>query len=272
MRLPARFTAFFTAAVFVAAAAASAPAQATSQNSDQNPAQNPGQSSSSQNSSSQNPTATVATSPQTPGNGTYVSVNPLAGVRYDNRFDLSLGLAYRHMKAGPTLLQGSNLGGLDLSGSMWLSKNWGLQTSQRFYVGTSGAGTSTGPTGGNAQNNIKGPLVSEYFFTAGPEWLGPHNMHGAIMAHVLVGGVYGNFERDLLGQPPSTVAFYNNQVAPAIIAGGHFDLNRSPRWVFRITPDAIVTHYGINYAPHTSQFDVNFAISVGMMYKFKGKR
>lgn len=269
MRLPARFTAFFTAAVLVAAAAASAPAQSSDQNSDQNPPQTSGRSSS----SSQNPPAQATpTGPQTTGNGAYISVNPLAGVRYDNRFDLSLGLAYAHMKAGPTLLQGSNLGGLDLSGSMWLSKRWALQTSQRFYVGTSGAGTSTTPTGGNAVNNIKGPLVSEYFFTAGPEWLGPHNMHGALVAHVLAGGVYGNFQRDLLGQPPSTVAFYNNQVAPAIIAGGHIDLNRSPRWVFRITPDAIITHYGINYAPHTSQFDVNFAISVGMMYKFKGTR
>lgn len=270
MRLPARFTAFFTAAVLVAAAAASAPAQAPGQNPAQNPAQNPGQSSS----SSQNPAAQTAapTGPQTPGNGTDISVNPLAGVRYDNRFDLSLGLAYNHMKAGPTLLQGANLGGLDLSGSMWLTKRWGLQASQRYYVGTSGAGTSTSTTGGNAAHNIKGPFVSQYFFTAGPEWLGPHNMHGAILAHVLVGGVYGNFERDLLGQPPSTVAFYNNQVAPAIIAGGHIDLNRSPRWVFRITPDAVITHYSINYPPHTSQFDVNFAISVGMVYKFKGKR
>ena len=79
----------------------------------------------------------------------YVPVNPLAGVRYDNRFDLSLGMAYDHMKAGPTLLQGSNLGGLNLSGSMWLSKHWGLEGSGSAYVGTSGAGTnSAGPGGG----------------------------------------------------------------------------------------------------------------------------
>jgi hypothetical protein len=266
MRPPARLVATFTAAVLVAAAAACVRAQAPDQNSDQNSGQS--------SSSSQNPPAqsSVPTGPLTPGNGAYISVNPLAGVRYDNRFDLSLGMAYDHMKAGPTLLQGSNLGGLDLSGSMWLTRRWGLQTSQRYYVGTSGAGTSTTPTGGNAVHNIKGPFVSQYFFTAGPEWLGPHNLHGDILAHVLVGGVYGNFEKDLLGQPPSTVAFYNNQVAPAIIAGGHFDLNRSARWVFRITPDAVITHYSINYPPHTSQFDVNFAISVGLAYKFKGKR
>ena len=210
--------------------------------------------------------------PATSTNGTYIAIDPLAKVTYDNRYDLSLGMAYDHMKAGPTLLQGSNLGGLDLTGSYWLTKHWGMQSSVRGYVGTSGAGTSSGANGGNAQSNIKGPFVSEYFFTAGPEWLGPHNKHGAILAHILVGGVYGDFQRDLLGQSPSTVAFYNNQVAPAIIAGGHFDLNRSDRWVFRITPDAIIKHYSINYMPYTSQWDVNFGISVGMEYKFKKKR
>lgn len=216
--------------------------------------------------------AQSTTGPATSTNGSYLAIDPLAKVTYDNRYDLSLGMAYDHMKAGPTLLQGANLGGLDLSGSYWLNKRWGIQSSVRAYVGTSGTGTSSGPAGGNAQTHIKGPFISEYFFTAGPEWLGPHNKHGAIIGHVLFGGVYGNFEHGLQKQGPSTVAFYNNQVAPAIIAGGHFDLNRSPRWVFRITPDAVVTHYGINYPPYTSQFDVNFALSVGLEYKFQKKR
>ena len=34
-----------------------------------------------------------------------MAVDPLAKVRYDNRYDMSLGFAYDHMKAGPTLLQ-----------------------------------------------------------------------------------------------------------------------------------------------------------------------
>jgi hypothetical protein len=207
--------------------------------------------------------AQVTASP-TSGNGTYISIDPLAKVRYDNRFDVSLGMAYDHMKAGPNLLQGSNLGGLDLSGSYWFSRHWGVEGSGRGYLGTSGAAPN--------DVNIKGPFVSEYFFTGGPEWLGPHNKHGAITAHFLAGGVYGNFEQDLRGNSPSVVDFYNNQLAPAAIIGGHIDLNRSARWVFRITPDAVMTHYSINYGPKTSQFDVNFAISVGVQYKFKGRR
>jgi hypothetical protein len=206
------------------------------------------------------------TGPTTSTNGTYVAIDPLAKVTYDNKYDLSVGMAYEHMKAGPTTLQGANLGGLDVSGSYWLTKHWGLQSSVRGYFGTSGRGNVS-------PNTVKGPVVSEYYFTAGPEWLGPHNKHGAILAHVLAGGVYGDFDHSLHGTVTTqSMGFYNNQIAPAIIAGGHFDLNRSDRLVFRITPDAIIKHYSINYAPNTSQFDVNFGISVGVEYKFKKKR
>ncbi len=204
------------------------------------------------------------TASRTSGTGTYIAIDPLAGVHYDNRYDLSVGMAYAHIKAGPTLLQGANLGGVDVDGSYWLSKHWGAEGTFRGYLGTSGAAPNP--------YNISGPFISEYFFAAGPEWLGPHNKHGALIAHAMVGGVKGIFQHDLRGQSPSVVGFYNDQLAPAAIIGGHIDLNRSARWVFRITPDALVTRYGINYGSKITQTDVNFAISVGVDYRFKKKR
>lgn len=210
----------------------------------------------------------VQTSQQPTGNGTYIAIDPLANVKYDNRYDLSVGLAYDHMKAGPTLLQGSNLGGLDLSGSYWFSRHWAIEGSGRGYLGTSGAGT-----GGNVSTQlIEGPFVAQYLFVGGPEWLGPHNKHGALIAHAMVGGAYGEFEKDLRGLPPSAVDFYPNQLALGAIVGGHIDLNRSAQWVFRITPDAVITRYAINYGTKYTQNDVNFAISVGVQYRFKTKR
>jgi hypothetical protein len=205
-----------------------------------------------------------STAAQTTGNGTYIAVDPLANVRYDNRYDVSLGMAYGHTKAGPNLLQGANLGGLDLSGSYWLSRRWAVEGSGRAYLGTSGAAPNP--------YDIRGPFIAEYMFVGGPEWLGPHNKHGAILAHVLVGGVYGDFEHDLLGYSPSVVGFYNNQLALASVIGGHFDLNRSAHWVFRVTPDALIKHYGVNYGNMAKQWDVNFGISVGAEYRFKAKR
>ena len=213
----------------------------------------------------QSQTANRGSDAQEPGNGTYVQVDPLAGVKYDERFDVSLGAAYGHIKAGPPPLQeGANLGGLDLSGSYWLTRRWGLEGTGRAYVGTSGAGVNP--------YSIDGPFVSEYVFAGGPEWLGPHNKHGALLAHAMVGGAYGNFEQDLRGEPPSAVKFFPDQLALAAVIGGHIDLNRSPRWVFRITPDAKYTRYTANYVTPSVYGYWNFDLSVGIEYRFKKKR
>lgn len=216
---------------------------------------------------------TQAQQPTTPQpSPAYVSIDPLAGVRYDNRYDVSLELAYDHMKAGPNLLQGANLGGLNLSASYLLSKHWRLEGTFRPYLGTSGAAPNTFLDPNGHTDSIQGPFVAQYIFAAGPEWLGPHNKHGALIPHILFGGAYGQFERDLRGQPPSLVGFYNNQIAPAMIMGGHFDLNRSAHWVFRMTPDAVLTDYGINYGKKYKQIDINAAFSVGIEYKFIKKK
>ena len=224
---------------------------------------------SAQESSSQTPAQTVPVQPPAPA---YVPLNPLAGVRYDNRYDLSVGLAYDHMKAGPNLLQGANLGGLDISGSYWLTKQWGAEGSVRPYVGTSGAAPNSFLDANGSLDSIQGPFVAQYFFTGGPEFLGPHNQHGDLIAHVLVGGAYGDFQRDLRDQPTSLVGFYYNQISPAIIMGGHIDLNRSAHWAVRFTPDAILTDYAVNWGNKSRQLDINAAFSVGIEYKFKKKR
>ena len=41
---------------------------------------------------------------QTTPNSTYITIDPLARVRYDNKYDMSVTMAYDHMKAGPNLL------------------------------------------------------------------------------------------------------------------------------------------------------------------------
>jgi hypothetical protein len=210
---------------------------------------------------------------QTPITGKYVSTDPLAGVRYDNRYDISLGAAYARFMPGPNAVIGDNLGGLDFFGSYWFSRRFAAEGNVRYYVGTAGAP----PAAHQAPYFIAGPFVSEVIFTGGIEWLGPHNKHGALIAHALGGGAYGDFEHDLRNTPRDLVGFYSNGFGPAAVFGGHIDLNRSPRWVFRITPDALLTRYHTDYqsaitVPKGSYNNWNFALSVGMEYKFKGKR
>ena len=269
MHLPFKLSATI-AVVFMLCVCAGTRVQAQDSSPEQ-PSSQPQQGSSSSSSSSQSAPDQSQASPTTEY-GVYLSVDPLAKVRYDNRYDMSLGFAYDHMKAGPTLVQGSNLGGLDMEGSYWLTRNWGIEATGRGYIGTSGAAPNSERAPDGSLIVIRGPVVKQYFFVGGAEWLGPHNKHGAIIAHAMFGGVYGNFQKDLRGEAPEVVGFYYNQIAPAGIIGGHFDLNRNEHWVFRITPDAVMTHYTFSDAPHSSlsygQFDVNFAISVGLEYKF----
>jgi hypothetical protein len=214
-----------------------------------------------------------STASPTAGNGTYTPGDPLAGVRYNNKFDVTLGAAYAHIKAGPPPLhEGANLGGLDLTASYWFSKRWAVEGTGRAYLGSSGAYHGINPYGpsNTSPNLVEGPFVSQYMFAGGPEWLGPHNKHGAISAHALVGGSLFDSHPGTL--PPSAVSFFNNQTALAAIIGGHIDLNRSAHWVFRITPDALYTRYGINYGNQATYPYWNFGISVGAEYKFKAKR
>jgi hypothetical protein len=203
--------------------------------------------------------------PVTPGNGTYIATDPLANIKYDNRWDISVGLASGHIHAGPNLREGADLGGIDLSASYWLTKHWGLEASGRGYLGTSGTAPNS--------ENLNGLFVAQYMFLGGVEYLGPHNKHVALIPHALVGGAYGDFNTDLRGNTPGPggpAAFYDNQIALGGAFGGHIDLNRSAHWVFRITPDALLTGYdGTSQYPHTQW---NFGISVGVQYKFKGKR
>jgi hypothetical protein len=221
-------------------------------------------------SSSQTPSSVQTSTPQ--ASPAYVVVDPLANVHYDNRYDLSLSMAYAHIKAGPNLAQGSNLGGLNLTGSYWFSRHWAIEGTGRGYLGTSGAAPNEFLNSKGTPDSIQGPFVAQYIFAGGPEWLGPHNKHGALIAHVLAGGAYGQFQKDLRGQPTSLVGFYYDQIAPALVMGGHFELNRSPQWVFRISPDAILTDYAVNWGAKQRQMDINTAISVGVEYRFKKKR
>jgi hypothetical protein len=226
-------------------------------------AQAAGQSSSSQTAPAQAPEPAAPPS--------YISIDPLANVRYDNRYDLSLTMAYAHIKAGPNVAQGANLGGLNLEGSYWLTRRWGVEGTGRSYMGTSGAAPNAFIRNGHTES-IQGPFIAEYIFAAGPEFLGPHNKHGALTAHVMAGGAYGKFEQDLRGQPTSLVDFYYDQVAPAVVMGGHLDLNRSAHWVFRMTVDGLLTDYAINWGAKNRQIDINTAVSVGLEYKFKKTR
>ena len=188
---------------------------------------------------------------------------PLAGVRYDYPWEVYGGFAYSHFDAGPKLLQGANLGGFDARIVREFGTRWGVGANVRGYYGTSGVSPNCGSCTGSGPNAgpITGPFVSEHMFLAGPEYRLKANEHAAMMLHAFVGGAYGNFESGLNGVNPATLGLFSNQVTVEGAFGGSIDLNRSPRLVFRIAPDATMTDFGHN------GFAEQFAISVGIVYR-----
>jgi hypothetical protein len=188
---------------------------------------------------------------------------PLAGVRYDFPWEIYGGFAYSHFDAGPKLLQGANLGVFDARAVREFGTRWGVGANVRGYYGTTGVSPNCGSCTGSGSNAgpITGPFVSEHMFVAGPEYRLAANEHAAMMLHAFVGGAYGNFESALGGVNPATLGLFSNQFTVAGVFGGSIDLNRSPRLVFRIAPDATMTDFGHN------GFAEQFAISVGVVYR-----
>jgi hypothetical protein len=188
---------------------------------------------------------------------------PLAGVRYDYPWEIYGGFAYSHFNAGPHLLQGANLGGFDARVMREMSKRWGVGVNVRGYYGTSGVLPNCGSCSGSGPNAgpIEGPFVSEHMFLAGPEYRWLHNEHAALMLHGFVGGAYGEFQRGIGDVNPASLGLFSDQWAFGGAFGGSIDLNRSPRLVFRIAPDATLTNFGSNGLAE------QFALSVGVVYR-----
>jgi hypothetical protein len=197
---------------------------------------------------------------------------PLAGVKYDYPWEAYGGFAYTHFDAGPKLLQGANLGGFDARIVREFGRKWGVGANVRGYYGTTGVAPNCGSCSGSGPNAgpITGPFVSEHMFLVGPEYRLAANEHVAMMLHAFVGGAYGDFESALGGVNPATLGLFSNQFTVAGAMGGSIDLNRSPKLVFRIAPDATLTDFGHN------GFAEQFAISVGVVYRlgkqFKSSR
>jgi hypothetical protein len=177
---------------------------------------------------------------------------------YRNKYDIYGGFASSHFNAGPALIPGANLGGFDIQGTMWLKMRLGATANVRGYYGTTGVIPNS--------FGIHGPFVMEHLFMAGPSIRGPKNEHAALTFHALVGGSYGVFDSAVdNGATPQQLGLFSNGVTLATAVGGSLDLNRSPRWSLRISPDYLLTRFG-----GVSQNE--FAISVGVLYRFRKMR
>jgi hypothetical protein len=186
----------------------------------------------------------------------------LNDVRYDNKYEVYGGIGSAHFNAGPSLLNGSSLGGFDIQGTRWLTPRLGATANVRGYYGTNGTQVNS--------FGVKGPFVMEHLGMGGVTFRAKQNIHAALDFHALFGVDYGTFSSALGRQPlnpslpvtPADVGFFNDGATFATALGGSIDLNRSPQLAFRISPDYLYTRFG-------GVTQNEFAISVGIIYRMK---
>ncbi len=176
-----------------------------------------------------------------------------APVTYDNRFEVYGGLNYMLFQATPAPLKLMNLGGLEVSGTYWLSKKWGATADYRGDAGTSPVTPNT-VFNGNA-------LVVLQTGMAGVQYRVKQNQRVGFDLHAYGGVSHGWFNNTL---QPAQSGLYNNITKPMEAAGGSLDFNRSKNLAIRLQPDVIVEQFG----PGSRTF---YSVSLGVVYRI-GKR
>jgi hypothetical protein len=193
-------------------------------------------------------------------------IGPSAPIKYDNKYDVYVGLTYMNFQAGEHLAKIMNFGGAEFLGTYWLTNHLGLGAQYRGQAGTT-------PVFAQAQGlpySLSRPLVYMNMVLGGAEYRGPKNQYVAVNYHGYAGAAHGTFDDDLRqGQPPQptfsqVTGLYMNSTKPIFLLGGSVDYNVTRKVAIRLSPDLVLEHFG----NETGEF---FSISLGGVYRF-GKR
>jgi hypothetical protein len=175
-------------------------------------------------------------------------------VTYDNPFELYVGLNYMNFMAGPYLAKQMNLGGVEASGTYWVTPRWGAVADFRGDAGTTFVKPQIYFNGRAIAVLYTGMLGVQYRLTK--------SQRVATDLHVYGGISHGNFSETIT--PAQGSGLYNNISKPMEAAGGSVDFNASRKWAIRLSPDLIVEQFG----PGSREF---FSISGGLVYRI-GRR
>jgi hypothetical protein len=198
---------------------------------------------------------------QTPIPITAAQIGQSTPVKYDNRYEIYGGLNFMNFQAGQALPTRMNLGGGELLGTYWVTKNLGLGLDYRGEAGTTPVYSTVGVY------NISRPLVYMNMLMVGAQYRGPKNRYAAINYHGYFGASDGVFDTTRKINQPNFFQYtglYTNRTKPIAALGGSVDFNWSHNIAIRLQPDLILEHFGTE----TREF---FAISSGVVYRF-GKR
>lgn len=186
------------------------------------------------------------------GQGKLASAPP---VTYDNRYEVYGGFNYMNFMAGPDLAKQMNLGGVEVSGTYWVSPKWGAVADFRGDAGT----TFVRP-----QVYFNGRAIAVlYTGMLGAQYRLQENQRVATDLHAFAGVSHGDFSETIT--PAQGSGLYNNITKPIEALGGSFDFNYSKRLAIRLSPDLILEQFG----PGTREF---VSLSGGVVYRIGRRR
>jgi hypothetical protein len=187
-------------------------------------------------------------------------IGPAAPVTYDNKYEIFGGLNFQNFQAGQSLPKRMNLGGGEILGTYWLTRNIGLAADYRIDAGTT-------PVFANAFVNNR-PLVYLNTGMVGAQYRWIKNQYIAVNFHGYGGVSHGTFTYSTKDVPPlylPTIGLYTNRTKPIAALGGSLDFNLSKRMAIRFSPDLILEHFG----SETREF---VGISGGVIYRIGKKK
>jgi hypothetical protein len=177
-------------------------------------------------------------------------------VTYANRYELFGGINFMNTQAGQAIPYRANLGGVEVMGTDWLTRRWGVSADFRGEAGSTPINASP------IQQTIviSRPIIYQITGLGGVQYRGPKNQHAALSYHALAGASHGVFDAQTQGLP-FNVGLYSNRTRPLFAVGAALDFNHSKKIAIRIAPDLMIEHWGTE----TREF---FYISGGVLYRF----
>ena len=181
---------------------------------------------------------------------------------YSHRYEISAGGGYLRFKSGE-FLQKNNEVTFFGNTTYFLNPKFGILADAHGAYGNAKIG--------NNIFTLPNPQISEYVFSAGPEYRFYAQQKTSATAFVTGGIGYGKFASGSKNIPPQLLGIWSTPWRAAFTAGVNLDYNLYPNLAFRVTPTYIGTTFdGSDYqgtqAVHGT-IQNNFGFNIGLVYR-----
>ena len=181
---------------------------------------------------------------------------------YSHRYEIAGGGGYLRFRSGE-YLQKNNEVTFFGNTTYFLNEKFGILGDAHGAYGNAKIG--------NTIFNLPNPQISEYTFTAGPEYRFYAQQKASVTGFVTGGIGYGKFASASKNIPPQLLGIWSTPWRAAFTVGANFDYNFYPNIAFRIAPTYVGTTFdgssyqGVQTVHGTVQN--NFGFNIGVVYR-----